>query len=790
MCEQNQLSRSPSAVTSVTTSTSQQHLVEVSSRAAFYKKKWRGQVRYLIPIAILCALVLCLIIALISLALYDSRHEAPVQLCDSMECIRSAANLLQSMDQRADPCHDFYRFACGRWPEEHPTPETEISHDWFSEREVRVMRRIRGSLSRNASDNEPLAVTQARTFYRSCLDTEALDRMGLEPMLRTLEKLGLPRRPPVRTPTAGFNWQRAMALGQLVLNKEVMVGFGVYPDSRNKSVNRLTISSPDTASPFPGHHDMEQQIDRHRRRTHGANQDSDSPEELAFRQYVVDIMQYVHYWGTDEQPDDEMKSLFEKAAVTVSDMDILLYNISSEDVEVDPVFMMVDELQELTNSAPKKNNLSELNWREFFTFVYEDHENISLDLDGEDIIVVYNTDYLRNLSTLLSNTSSETLELVLWWDMVRVLAPTTNKELRNIKETYIQKVTNGRASESRATFCTHAVNQKMGMAVSYFIVDQGFISKTKEKVKEMLSDIKSAFRVLVDSLDWMDGATKKATLEKSSSIKSFIGFPDWLLDEEELNSYYEGLEVNEDAYLDNLLAFGKRTTEQVLGNLREINAEDSWATDPTDVNAFHTFQANAVTVPAGILQFPFYSLGLEALNYGAIGAILGHELTHGFDDTGRQYDKHGNMRQWWTNSTIEEYVNRTQCFVEQYSSYRMDEIDASVDGKRTLGENIADNGGLREAFIAYSLFRERNGPEPRLPGLEKFSHEQLFFLSFANVWCESWSRRSLQWSLQDSHAPNHVRVKGALTNSQEFSAAWGCPEGAGMNPSAARCRLW
>lgn len=169
--------------------------------------------------------------------------------------------------------------------------------------------------------------------------------------------------------------------------------------------------------------------------------------------------------------------------------------------------------------------------------------------------------------------------------------------------------------------------------------------------------------------------------------------------------------------------------------------------------------------------------------------MLGHELTHGFDNSGRHFDSVGNLRQWWTNETISEYTDKTQCFIDHYNTYYYSEIDDSIDGEQTLGENIADNGGLREAVVGYERWKARHGRELLLPGFTKFTHEQLLFLSFAHMWCESYTAASLKWMLDDSHCPNHVRLEAVLKNSKEFSTAWNCPAGSNMNPLK-KCRVW
>lgn len=173
----------------------------------------------------------------------------------------------------------------------------------------------------------------------------------------------------------------------------------------------------------------------------------------------------------------------------------------------------------------------------------------------------------------------------------------------------------------------------------------------------------------------------------------------------------------------------------------------------------------------------------SSLNYGSLGSVLGHEITHGFDNFGRLFDKNGNLLPWWTNGTIESYVNMTQCFVDQYSNYFVPELGEHVDGKKTLGENIADNGGVREALEALRKHLRKHGPEPKLPGFEHLSSEQLFFLSFGNLWCGVSTIENLKLDLEDEHSPQQFRARGALQNNKDFAIIWHCPPGSPMNPN-------
>jgi predicted metalloendopeptidase len=217
----------------------------------------------------------------------------------------------------------------------------------------------------------------------------------------------------------------------------------------------------------------------------------------------------------------------------------------------------------------------------------------------------------------------------------------------------------------------------MGMAVSYGLADRTFSNETKPKVEQMLYDIKNAFVDHVNHIKWMDEETKQATLEKSKEMISFIGYPEWLFEKGALDVYYQGIVISNDTYLENMMSFIKTYIPSKLENLRLVN-ERNWSTDPTTVNAYNSFPDNAINLPMAILAFPIYHLGLEVLNYGAIGSVLGHELTHGFDNTGRKHDKFGNYKEWWTNATVHTFEEKIECFVKQYDNFTVEGVEKHV----------------------------------------------------------------------------------------------------------------
>nr|XP_024216416.1 neprilysin [Halyomorpha halys] len=452
-----------------------------------------------------------------------------------------------------------------------------------------------------------------------------------------------------------------------------------------------------------------------------------------------------------------------------------------------PVKMTFAELQELMDSANTTGTPKlRLDWSEYLN---ELMTGLNTQIDLNDTVLVENRDYFVALASRLHKSRPETYQRYIWWAVVSSMVPHTTTELRGLRDELYEALFK-RPRHTRPFKCAKYVKSFLNMAISYKFATINDLKETSEKVKWMLRDITSSFKELVASLPWMDLETKEATWKKASSIKSYIGYPKWLLEDGELEKFYKHVEINDGQFLESMVSIKAAEVRTILESVGEPpnNQSLGWLSDPLDVNAYYGRGGNAIAIPAGILQTPFYYLGLEALNYGAIGSILGHELTHAFDIEGKEYDGEGRKISWWSDEMTKQYNDRAQCFVKQYDKFAVNKIN-KVNGTLTLAENIADNGGVREALHAYRYYVKRNGEEPYLPGLEHYTHEQLFFLAFANVWCEKTIESDEIMSLGDVHSPNKFRVLGTLGNSPEFADAWNCPKKTKMNPEN-KCILW
>ncbi|XP_017473045.1 PREDICTED: phosphate-regulating neutral endopeptidase [Rhagoletis zephyria] len=790
------------------------------------QSKFRRKYYHKTLIGVLILLIIILLITIIVVCLSRRTH---TEVCRSKECLRTAAALIYSMDEETDPCEDFYKFTCGHWADDHPKPDSTTSNDWFRERQAKIMRTLRTFLQANISDEEPAAVGKAKTMYRACLNSELLDKRELEPLIGYLRKFELPLVPSDFNVSLSaemkrkygedgeFNWLRSLVLIKKNLGMDLVVGFDIFADPVNRTVNRIALGTPETDSALPfNKDDMHKLLNKIKRKVitnHDQNEEDgeeleDEMEEaekhtssglLAYVEYIKKMLElYLLYVNPDAEVESSEEAIAEAAlhAVKFAKKMYRLKDNAENTTKTlmnpmeDIVYISVEDLQNLTDSLIAPNTV--LNWTQYLLLMMQETNHSQRFNLSELTIITSHADivYLQSISEYLLDAPPTEIELYIWLSVVEELILHTTSDMRLLHYEYMRVIVGTEGSSPRSLYCAHGVNSLLGMAVSYALADDEFTRHKLPKVERMLSDIRHAFDTLVRRTSWMDEETKRETLQKSASMNSFIGFPEWLRNATALDEHYAGVQVNESTHLENMIGVLRWEMQEKLDNFYRPEPL-GWATSPSNVNAFHTFQHNTITIPIAILQYPFYDLGMEALNYGSVGTILGHELTHGFDDSGRMFDKNGNMVQWWSNETIKEYINRTECFVDQYSHYYLSDIGEYIDGELTLGENIADNGGMREAFHAYRKYVKEMGAEStKLPGLEKYSNEQLFFISFGNLWCETYTPAASRYALEDSHCPGKIRLKGVLSNSEEFAQTFKCKRGTGMNPDQKKCRIW
>ncbi|VVD03393.1 unnamed protein product [Leptidea sinapis] len=692
------------------------------------------------------------------------------------------ANLALSLDSSVDPCDDFYQYVCGNWAEEHPRPDSYQSYDWFRDKQTKLYTVVRDFLKKNTT-HCPKPVQQAKDMYSACIDTEHL-QLPPYPTFTNITD--------VNYLDYSFDWIEAVIKIKTHLGMDVLIGFDIFTDPKNSSVYRLVMGSPETTNPFPSSHNKNKR-NRVRYFHHNNNAspikiarhkskkgDEDKEAEIYKLFYARILKLFVLDSGVmrnSSLSESVLDQNLLQAADTFYTMETDMYELETfneTDIHDNEHLIIpeykIDLVQKYTDAIVESNNGTAVPiWKRYLDGVFNISE-VRLDYDIDKVLISDpDLKYLSLLAAYLSKVSPVVTELYIW--------------IKSSAELSAHRLTS-----SRSLHCANAVNDMLGMAVAYAIADQNFFNVTKPKIETMLHELKNALAHLVGTSKWMDDDTKLATYKKIVQMKTLVGFPNWLLENGKLEEYYQGIEIDTRYHLENMINIIQVKIRKSLNKFRMEN-NYTWATDPTEVNAYHTYQENTINaaVPLVMLQHPFFDLGLDSLNYGSLGAVLGHEITHGFDNFGRQFDKNGNLLPWWSNDTIASFINLTHCFVDQYSSYYIPQLDEYVDGKATLGENIADNGGVREAFAALREHLRKVGTEHNLPGFEHLTSEQLFFLSYGNLWCGVSTLESLKSDLEDEHAPQHLRPRGALQNNEEFARAWNCPEGSPMNPKKRYC---
>ncbi|XP_063929574.1 neprilysin-4-like [Zophobas morio] len=731
------------------------------------KWTWGGTLRFPLALFLLVKVLLLLVAATVFLKTPLFKTD---QLCLSEDCVNTASNILRAMDRNTDPCTDFYQYSCGGWIASNPVPDWTATWDRLALLRESLMQSMKRLLERNEINNnssEPDGIRKARALYRICMDTATLESKGVLPIRQILQMVGLPPDPPTNSTDENFDWLLTVARTRRLLGVSMLIGMNVAEDVRNSSVNKIVIEQ---VSPGFGEKYLLQA-------------EKFSTEIKNYKKYITQMLTaYTNFTGVEYFAEDIVNFSTHIAKV-----------MTPSETRRSPNHLFHEvNLIELANGPGIDNDSWRfVNWTRYLNIIFND-TTVILDRRN-DTAILLDLPYLQKLSKLLKTSDRVIVERFLWWSVFSTVAPLTLTKFRSLGFEFSQQLLGLQSRTPRWKGCTSNVNANFGLALSYLYVKSHFDKEHRDKALEMLEDIRKAFEDAVHELDWMDGTTREKTLTKLHAIRAFVGYPGWIMNATQLDKHYKKAHVIEGNLFDTYLNLTNAAVRRNLQSIRKKPDRNRWVASATTVNAFYSATLNSVTFPAGILKPPFYGNGIAAIDYGAIGAIMGHEITHGFDDQGRRYDENGNLKQWWSTATLTHYHEKVRCIIDQYSNYTMPDLGAAfrVQGYNTQGENIADNGGLRAAFEGYKR-REAvtNSMHRRLPGLPDVTPDQLFFLGFAQIWCGNSTLGALKSKLVDGvHSPNRIRVIGTLSNSKEFAKAWGCRLGTPMNP-VNKCVLW
>ncbi|XP_053420283.1 endothelin-converting enzyme 2 isoform X3 [Nycticebus coucang] len=680
------------------------------------------------------------------------RRDPSHSTCLTEVCVRVAGKILESLDRGVSPCEDFYQFSCGGWIRRNPLPDGRSRWNTFNnlwDQNQAILKHLLENATFNSSSE---AEQKTQRFYLSCLQVERIEELGAQPLRDLINKIG------------GWNITGPWDQDNFMEVLKAVAGtyratpfFTVYISADSKSSNSNVIQVDQSGLFLPS-------------RDYYLNRTANEKVLTAYLDYMEELGMLLG--GRPASTREQMQQVLE--------LEIQLANITvpqdqRRDEEKIYHKMSISELQAL---APF------MDWLEFLSFLLS-----PLELGDSEPVVVYGTDYLQQVSELINHTEPSVLNNYLIWNLVQKTTSSLDRRFESAQEKLLETLYGTKKScMPRWQTCISNTDDALGFALGSLFVKATFDGQSKEIAEGMISEIRTAFEEALGQLVWMDEKTRQAAKEKADAIYDMIGFPDFILEPKELDDVYDGYEVSEDSFFQNMLNLYNFSAKVMADQLRKPPSRDQWSMTPQTVNAYYLPTKNEIVFPAGILQAPFYAHNHpKALNFGGIGVVMGHELTHAFDDQGREYDKEGNLRPWWQNESLAAFRNHTACMEEQYNQYQVN--GERLNGRQTLGENIADNGGLKAAYNAYNGWLRKHGEEQRLPAVGLTNH-QLFFVGFAQVWCSVRTPESSHEGLvTDPHSPARFRVLGTLSNSRDFLQHFGCPVGSPMNPGQL-CEVW
>uniref|UniRef100_A0A672FE20 Membrane metallo-endopeptidase-like 1 n=1 Tax=Salarias fasciatus TaxID=181472 RepID=A0A672FE20_SALFA len=712
-------------------SESQMDIMEKSSKPG--KRRWTAAE---IGLSVLLLLVSCALAGLV--VLYTSAVKGNESVCTTADCVTAAARLLQNMDDSVKPCDNFYQYACGGWLERHVIPETSSRHSIFDILRDKLEIVLKGVLeTTNEQDRD--AIRKAKVLYSSCMNESKTEQNTRQLFLFTSEDW--PVASEDWNTTAEETWSLEDTLATLTarFHKKVMLDMYVWTDDRDSQRHIIYVRPQFALIPMAG---------TKTKFTLGVI----APQvREAYLHFMVSIAKITREDRNLTQDDDRVW----EEMMQVLELETDIANATSP----------AEERQDVT-VLYNKMTLGEL--QSTFSF------HVSNIPPLYRLVVVYSSPYLEKMNEVLSRHSVRTMQNYLTWQIIFDRVNSLSRRFKEARARYRKvPLTRGKQFDAWWRECVRYVQSSMENAVGSFVRTRDLAGESKRMVSDLISKIQTAFVETLEELSWMDAPSKEKAREKAMAIKEHIGYPDHILQEsnQKLDQEYAHLNFSEEHYFENILENLRSEAHKGLKKLREPVDPDLWIIGAAVVNAFYSHNRNQIVFPAGILQPPFFSKHQhQALNFGGIGMVIGHEITHGFDDNGRNFDKDGNMLNWWSNYSAEHFKDQSQCMVQQYGNFNWELAGGqNVSGISTLGENIADNGGVRQAYKAYLKWVEMEGEE---------------------VWCGAYRPEFASQSIKtDSHSPLEYRVLGSLQNFEAFSEAFQCPKGSRMNPEQ-KCRVW
>ena len=655
-------------------------------------------------------------------------------------------------DKSMDPCADFFQYACSKWMKANPIPADQAGWGTGNKLAIWNVAAVRNTLESAAapSASKTPVEKQVGDYFSSCMDETAINKAGLTPLKPLLDRIaGLKDKSQLPELIAQLHQNTRPANLNFIDAQYQGVLFGVFnsPDYDDARVNVGTLEQSGMNMPSREFY----------------LKDDDQSKQIR-EKYVLQVARMLELSGEPaaQASADAQTILKMETALANAQMDIVL----RRDPKNTNNKMTVEQVQALTPS---------FNWKNYFA---------AMQIPLQKQYLVTSPDFFRGMEKLIASEPVEHWRPYLRYTVLHLSASSLSQPFVEANFDFYGRTLSGTTQiQPRWRRCSFYADADLGDAVGQAYVAKYFPPESKQRMLQLVKTIEAALHRDIDAAAWMSDQTKRKAHAKLSAQVDKIGYPDHWQD-------YSAVEIKREDFLGNMQRSSRFEIERRLGLVGKPVDRKQWGMTPPTVNAYEDPQTNTINFPAGILQPPFFdATQTDAVNYGGIGAVIGHEIIHGYDDQGRKFDADGNLRDWWTTEDATAYDERGKCISDEYTQ-EVPEAGVKQNGKLSQGEDTADNGGIHIALAGLQSSLKAQGKELDSPAEEGTTQLQTFFLSYANVWCgENRPEAARTAVLTQGHSLNRYRVNNVIANLPEFAHAFGCKAGQPMVHANA-CRVW
>ena len=656
-------------------------------------------------------------------------------------------------DQTLSPCDDFYKYACNKWIKANPIPADQVYWTTGSGLELWNENVLRETLEASSANDPKRSAVQQKIgdYWAACMDESGIEAAGLKPLQPELDRI------------AALQSKQEITL-------EIAHLHHLFPGAWEQSDNQ-------TNSPFFGF---------------TGQQDYDDASKVVGQidQGGLSLPSRDYYINSDEKSVETLKKFhthLQKMFVLVGESEAQAAADASTVIELETA-MAKAQMDNVKRRDPKNvnNKMSLAQIRELTPAIDWDAYLKAVKAPASEHYIVTAPDFFRAEQKLLAEHSLEQWKTYMRWQVIHRASPYLTKAMVDENFDFFAHTLAGQEQQlPRWRRCTRAADRDLGEALGQAYVDRAFPPESKARTTEMVHAIERAMNADIENVTWMTPATKAQAIVKLNGIEDKIGYPSHWRD-------YSSVKITRDSYFANMGQASAFEFERYVAKIDKPVDRTEWTMTPPTINAYYDPQLNTINFPAGILQPPFFEKGMDdSVNYGAIGMVIGHELTHGFDDQGRKFDAHGNLRDWWTAEDAKQYDERGKCISDEYTE-EVPDAGAGVkqNGLLTQGEDTADNGGIHLSLFALEAALKQQGKSLDDKGPDGWTYRQRFFLSYAYSWCSNIRPEVARLVVTtDPHSLPVFRIDNVVSNMPEFAQAFGCKAGQKMVRANA-CRVW